>query len=341
MKTDDITAGNGHGRPRGRAFWHLMAFITVAIWGTTFVWTKLLIHSGLTPAQIFFLRFTVAYLLLLGFSLAVKGRGHRWLARSRADELIMLGLGVTGGSLYFLTENESLRLTAATNTSLIVCSCPMFAMLIIAVCYKSRIGRTRAAGSVCALVGMVAVVLNGRFVLHLSPLGDALAFAACLCWAVYSLLMVRVAGRYSAMFITRKVFFYGLVTILPWFLIAGAFSPDGWAAGSPVPPFELLLRPQVLANLLFLGCIASMVCFLVWSRCMRQLGAVECTNWVYVNPLATIVFAHFILGEQITVYFIFGSAMILLGLYLSDKKKTPASGKANKTKKPGSGKANA
>lgn len=305
-----------------RGFYHFLAFATATIWGTTFVWTKLLIQNGLTPAQIFFLRFIMAYFLLLIYSLTFSGKRHEWLCRSRRDELVMLGLGITGGSVYFLAENEALVYTAATNTSLIVCSCPMFAMLIISLFYKSqRINKIQIIGSVLALLGMMIVVLNGHFVLHLAPIGDALAFAACICWAIYSLLMVHVSSRYSAMFITRKVFFYGIITILPYFAF-GSMLPIGRNFGCEplVPPADLLFQPVVLSNLLFLGCIASMGCYLVWSVCIRKLGAVECTNWVYVNPLATIVFAHFILGEQITIFFILGSALILIGLYLSDRK---------------------
>ena len=305
-----------------RGFYHFLAFATATIWGTTFVWTKLLIQSGLTPAQIFFLRFVVAYLLLLGFSLMFSGKHHKWLCRSLTDELVMLGLGITGGSLYFLTENESLVYTTATNTSLILCSCPMFSMLVVSLFYKSqRINKVQILGSVFALLGMIIVVLNGHFVLHLAPVGDALAFAACLCWAFYSLLIIRVNKRYSAMFITRKVFFYGILTILPYFAF-GHLLPIGGGFGCEplLPPADMLFRPVVISNLLFLGCIASMACFLIWNVCIKGLGVVECTNWVYVNPIATIVFAHFILGEQITIYFIFGSALILAGLYLSDKK---------------------
>jgi drug/metabolite transporter (DMT)-like permease len=68
-----------------------------------------------------------------------------------------------------------------------------------------------------AALGTSVVVLNGRFVLHLSPIGDALAFGACLCWAFYSLLMIPASQRYSSMFITRKVFFYGLLTMIPYY----------------------------------------------------------------------------------------------------------------------------
>ena len=288
--------------------YHLVAFLTVAIWGTTLVCTKLLIINGLSPAQIFTLRFVIAYVLLLGFSLW-RGR-HKWFSDSWRDELTMLGLGLTGGSMYFLTENESLRFTTATNTSLIVCSCPLFAMLIIALFYKSeRFSARQILGSVVALAGMAVVVLNGHFILHLSPLGDTLAFSACLCWALYTLLMKPVMGRYPAMFITRKVFFYGILTILPYYV----FVPD-------MPSLDVLLRPAVMWNLLFLGSVASMLCYLTWSWCMKGLGAVVCTNWVYVNPITTIVAAWLILGEQITTYFLRGSVLLIAGMYLSSKK---------------------
>ena len=221
----------------------------------------------------------------------------------------MAALGLTGGSMYFLTENESLRFTTATNTSLIVCSCPLFAMLIIAMFYKAERFMTRqVVGSVVALAGMAVVVLNGHFVLHLSPLGDTLAFSACICWALYTLLMKPVMGRYPAMFITRKVFFYGILTILPYYI----FVPD-------LPSMEVLLRPAVMCNLLFLGSVASMLCYLTWSWCMKGLGAVICTNWVYVNPITTIVAAWLILDEQITTYFLIGSVLIITGMYLSSK----------------------
>ena len=287
--------------------YHIVAFLTVAVWGTTFVWTKLLIINGLSPAQIFTLRFIIAYVLLTGFSMW-RGR-HKWLSDNWRDELTMMALGLTGGSMYFLTENESLRFTTATNTSLIVCSCPLFAMLIIALFYRSeRFSARQVWGSIVALAGMAAVVLNGHFVLHLSPLGDTLAFSACLCWALYTLLMKPVMGRYPAMFITRKVFFYGILTILPYYI----FVPD-------MPSWDVLTRPDVAVNLFFLGSVASMLCYLTWSWCMKGLGAVVCTNWVYVNPITTIVAAWLILGEQITMYFLIGSALIITGMYLSSK----------------------
>ena len=286
-------------------FYHLVAFLTVAIWGTTFVSTKVLMLNGLSPAQIFTLRFSIAYVLMLGFN------HRRIFSDSWKDEAKMALLGISGGSLYFLSENEAMNFTTTTNTSLIVCSCPLFATLLVRLVYRhtSRINGIQLLGSLLAFVGMVIVVLNGRFVLHLSPVGDALAFTACMCWAVYSLLMKSVSGSYSAAFITRKVFFYGVLTILPYYL----FVPG-------LPSAEIFSRPQVLGNLLFLGCLASMICFLTWNWCISKLGAVKATNWVYFNPITTMIFASWVLGEKITPYFLMGAACILLGMYVADRK---------------------
>ena len=299
-----------------RILGHIVAFLVVAVWGSTFVFTKLLLLSGLSPAQIFTLRFIVAYALLLVFSLC--RHGHRWLADTWQDELLMVGLGLTGGSMYFLTENEAMNHTTTTNTSLIVCLCPLFATALIGAVYKTeRLRPRQLLGTVLAVLGVVAVVLNGHFVLHLSPIGDSLALAACLCWAVYSLLMIPANKRYDVVFITRKVFFYGLLSMIPYYLLTGS---DFLTLSNGGRLIEVLQSPAILANLLFLGCVASMICFVAWNWAMKTLGAVTATNYVYVNPITTILFAWMILSEQITVYFLLGTLLILGGMYLAERK---------------------
>lgn len=293
-----------------RLIYHLVAFMVVAIWGVTFVYTKLLLIAGLTAAQIFVLRFIMAYLLLLVYSLIRKR--FRLFASVWQDELLMVALGVTGGSLYFLTENSAMIYTTTTNTSLIVCLCPLIAALLIALFFRSmRLHGIQIVGTVIAAIGVCIVVLNGHFVLHLSPLGDMLAFGACLCWAFYSLLMIPAGQRYDTLFITRKVFFYGLLSMIPYFLI----FPD-------LPSLSVVLRIDVLANLLFLGCVASMLCFLAWNWVIKKLGAVIVTNYVYFNPVTTVIFAWLILAERITIYFLVGTLLILAGMYLCNKVKT-------------------
>ena len=290
--------------------YHFVAFLTVAIWGSTFVFTKILLQHGLSPAQIFTLRFIVAYVLMVVGCLVT--RRFKLLADSWRDEALMVLLGITGGSLYFLTENASMLYTTATNSSLIVCTCPLFAMLLVAIVYRhtEHITKLQAIGSLIACLGMAVVVLNGHFVLHLSPLGDLLAFGACLCWAFYSLLMKPALQRYDTLFITRKVFIYGLITIIPYYFVVPGF-----------PPMEVILQPEVLWNLLFLSVVASMLCFVMWNWVIGKLGAIVATNWVYFNPITTILFAWWLLHERITLWFLLGSLLIIIGMMLSDRKK--------------------
>ena len=293
--------------------YHIVAFVVVAIWGSTFVFTKMLLLAGLTPAQIFTLRFIIAYVLLLGYSLTKR---FRLFSDSLKDELLMLMLGISGGTLYFLTENSAMNYTTTTNTSLIVSLSPLVATALIAIFYKSqRLSRLQTLGTLMAALGVTIVVLNGHFVLHLSPVGDSLAFSAALCWGLYSLLMIPANARYDAIFITRKVFFYGLLAMIPYYILRPSETSIF------ISPSTFLFPLSTFLNLFFLGCIASMACFLAWNWVLKKLGAVVATNYVYFNPVTTILFAWWVLSERITVWFLLGTGLILVGMYLADKKK--------------------
>lgn len=284
---------------------YVIAFAIVVIWGCTFVQTKLLINSGLCPEEIFFYRFVLAYLLMLPLS------GKKLMLDGWKDELIAISLGLTGGSLYFVTENYALAFGYCSNVALIVCLTPLITTLIVGCLYPSeRIGRSGVVGSVVALVGMALVVFNGNFILKLSPLGDLLAFAACLCWALYSLAIKRLQGKYSNMLITRKVFGYGLLTMMPWLLFRGV-NAEVLITGGTI----------VWGNLLFLGCVASMLCFLGWNWCLGKLGTVRATNLLYLNPVVAIITSALVLGENVTWIAICGAVLILIGLVCIDRKK--------------------
>ena len=283
--------------------YHLYALFAVTVWGATFVSTKVLIGFGLSPAEIFLIRFLMAYICLLPFA-----KGKLW-ADSWQDELRFAGVGITGGSLYFLAENMALKYAPASNVSLIVCSAPVWTALLLALLYRNeRMNGRQIWGSVVAFLGMVLVVLNGRFVLQIALKGDLLAFAAAWLWVLYSLIIKQIGHRYKALFITRKTFFYGLLTILPWFLYE-PFTVD-WAT---------LLHPLVAGNLLFLGVVASMLCYLVWAVAMRELGAVRATNYIYLNPLITILTAAICIAERITPIALLGAGLILYGMWRAER----------------------
>lgn len=284
---------------------HIGALAVVTVWGTTFVSSKILLNTGLMPADIFFYRFLMAYLCLALVS------HRRWWTDTWQDELRLMGLGLMGGSLYFLTENMALVYSATSNVSILVSCSPMLTALVVGLFYRSeRMNMRQVLGSIVAFVGMAMIVLNGQLILHLNPLGDILALSAALTWAFYSLLMKGVMGRYSTDFITRKIFFYGVLTILPYFLWVEPLNTH----------IALLQEPKVLGNLLFLGLLASTGCYLLWNWVMKALGAVKATNYIYLQSLVTMLFAHLVLGERITWMAIAGTLLLILGMLRTQRR---------------------
>ena len=302
---------------RSKFFWHLLALAVVGVWGVTFVCTKQLISAGLDPSEIFAIRFTMAYLGIWGLSLS--RRPVRLWSRHWQDELLFVFLGLTGGSFYFLTENTALAYTQACNVAFLVCVAPLLTALLTMLYRRLRHDRFAAAlepvrlnfplvgGTILALGGMALMLFDGSR-LEVSLKGDLMAIGAALCWALYSLFMGKMTEEYGAVFATRKVFGYGLLTIIP-FLLGG----DGF-------PIEPLRQWSVIANLLFLGLVASLACFVVWNLVMSKLGNITSTNYVYLNPVFTLITAMILLGERLTVAGAVGSALILLGVFLAGQR---------------------
>lgn len=284
--------------------YHLLAILTVAVWGTTFISTKILIENGLSPQEIFLLRFVIAYVGIWLLS------PRKLLADSWKDELWFLLAGLTGGTLYFLTENTALSLTQTTNVAFIICTTPLLTTGLSLLLYRQeKAGKGLLAGSLVALAGVGMLIFNGSFVLKLSPLGDVLTLCAGVSWAVYSLIIRRLSGRYPSVFITRKVFFYGILTVLPVF----AVHPFSF-------PAEGFLRSAVWMNLLFLSVLASLACFVAWNVVLKRLGTIQSSNYLYLNPLFTTVAAHLFLQEQLTVYAVVGVLLVLGGVFVAARK---------------------
>ena len=283
--------------------YHIIAILVVGIWGLTFISTKVLIGYGLSPQEIFLLRFLMAYLGIWFIS------PRKLFADNWKDELWLLSGGVTGGSFYFLTENTALEITLATNVAFIVCTAPLFTTILSLLIYKrEKATAALIGGSLLALVGVALVVYNGHFVLKISPLGDFLTLLAAFSWAFYSLIMKKMSGRYRTAFITRKIFFYGVLTILPVFLVhPWQFSLSGF------------LQPAVWMNLLFLGVLA-LICFVVWNMILKKLGTVRASNYIYLNPLFTSIGSAVLLDERFTVISLMGAMLILGGVYCAGRR---------------------
>ncbi len=284
------------------ALYRVMALATIIVWGVTFVSTKVLLSCGLSPVEIFIIRFAIAYLCTLVFS------HDRLWASDLTDEFLMLAAGVTGGSLYFIAENSALSITFASNVSLIICCAPIFTMILGRIVFKDPIKPLMWVGSVFAFIGVAVIVLNGSKQFGINPIGDLLTAVAALSWAGYCLILKRLNSRYSNLFITRKVFAYGVITAIFYYIF---FPADNHILITDIK--------SIIANLLFLSVGASFLCYLMWNTAVKHLGPESTSNYIYLVPLVTIIASATILNEPFTITMAIGTALIIGGVMMSTK----------------------
>lgn len=283
---------------------HLGAILTVSIWGASFVSTKVLLENRLSPSEIYILRFVLAYLLIL-----IICHSRLW-ARTLRDELLFATCGLCAGSIYFLAENTALEYTLTTNVALLTATSPLFTAMLAGMIYKSeRPGKGAIIGSLVAFLGVGCVIFNSSTNLEVRPFGDILSLLAAVSWSVYSLVLRRLNATYDIWFITRKTFFYGVLTALP-FALAQPTSTDLWGT---------LCKPEVAGNLLFLGVGASMLAYVIWARTVERMGAVKANNYMYLQPIITMIISAIVINEHVTLIGYLGIALILGGLWLGDK----------------------
>lgn len=280
---------------------NLLALITVVIWATTFISSKILLNT-FTPLEVMFYRFIIAYFLLL----IIHPKFHK--IDSLKEEAMFLLAGITGGSLYFLTENTAVKISQVSNVGLIVATAPIITALLAHFFTKGeRLNRNLVFGFLVAISGVFLVMFNGNFMLKLNPLGDVLALGAAISWSVYSITTKKFGSKYNPLYLTRKIFFYALLTMIP-FLFTSEFNFD----------VNKILTFKSLSNLLFLGIVASSLCYVVWNFTVDKLGVIKTNNYIYLIPAITLIFSVLILNEKITLFSSLGAILIFLGVYISE-----------------------
>lgn len=282
---------------------YLYAFITVFIWGTTYIATKKMLNLY-EPIQLMVLRFSLAYALLWAI------HPRRPQIRGAKDEALFLALGATGITLYFCLECYALKYTYASNVAFIVSAIPLVTALLSKFLTGGRRLSARELGyALLSLAGVFLILFNGYFTLKISPRGDLLACACAVVFSVYSLLTNRVGKAYGRLMTVRKTFFYGLLLMAPLLPRLGP-SLRQVAEG---------LTGPTLLNLAYLACCASIIGFVLWNAAIARIGAVRTSSFIYFAPLITCVSSAVILHEKITPVMAAGGALILSGVYLAQR----------------------
>lgn len=284
---------------------HILACMTILIWGTTFISTKVLLRD-FTPLQILFTRFMIGYLALWAVCPKLTKIKHK------KEELYFLAAGLCGVTLYFLMENIALTYTQASNVGIIVAVSPFFTMFFgIWLLKQKRPGLRFFIGFLIAMTGILCISLEGSQRLELNPRGDLLALGAAAIWALYSTITKKISSfGYTTIPMTRRIFFYGLLCMIPVIFITGMDLPE----------MEQLTMVNI-GNILFLGLEASAMCFVSWNSAVRILGTVQTSVYIYAVPVVTTLASVWILKETVTVIGVAGIVMIVSGLLLSQNRK--------------------
>lgn len=284
-----------------RVLGYLLCLLAVTIWGTTFVTTKQLL-AALPPTQILFLRFLIGYAALWALSpkpLCWQG----W----RCEGRLALS-GALGISLYFFFENLALIHGSAGMVSVVVCTSPLLTALFSRFLRPdTRLHRSYWVGFVLAITGVAITVTRGDLrQLNGALLGAGLAILGALTWSAYTLIPQRVPHPAGDLAVTRRIFLWGLLLMLP----LCAWEANIWRL-APIFTFGNAWR------LFFLGLLASALCYAAWNFAVARLGGIRATLCLYLNPVVGVFAAALVLGEPLTPIVLLGVALTLAGVALS------------------------
>lgn len=280
---------------------HLAALLTILIWGTTFISTKILL-ADFQPVEILFFRFVMGYVVLLA------AYPRRIEKLSRQQEMTFAAAGFCGVCLYYLLENVALTYTMASNVGVIISTAPFFTAIMAHMLIKSeqKLRINFFIGFAIAMAGIILISFNGSQ-LKINPFGDVLAFAAAFVWACYSILTRRISSfGLPVILATRRTFFYGILFMFPTLFLFD-FQLD----------LSRFTDTANLLNILYLGMGASALCFVTWNYAVKMLGAVKTSIYIYMVPVITVITSILVLREAATWISITGTLLAVAGLFVS------------------------
>lgn len=295
---------------------YILAAFCILVWGVSFICTKYLLRT-FSSLEILILRFVTGYIAFCIISpKPLKTSGIK-------EELLFMGAGLCGITIYQFVENIAIYFTAANNVSIIVSTCPMFTAIIVAIfLHEKTITKNFVLGFVIAMTGIVLVTLNGSSEFSLSPKGDLLALGSAICWGFYSLFVSKINslghGNFAS---TRRIFFWALIFMIPLAVYGLVFG--GKSTSINFCPAENTARWsdwKNILNLVILGVFASSLAFVAWNKTCKALGTVKTTAAIYMVCVVTIIFSFIFLGEKISLAGLFGTFLTILGLFISEKK---------------------
>lgn len=292
----------------------LLLVLLFVIWSNSFTAIKYL-RGVLSPTDLVLARYFPAAVFCLICLLAVPALRRESVAVLRRAPLRLVAMGLTGIAGYncFLNIGQSEVKPGAA--ALITTLSPLFTLLGAIIFLRERVPLRRVLGIVIALAGLYVVVRWGRVGLGRVTGGPRaelryvlITALAPLCWSIYTIIGKNLLLKTSAVTVTYLTVIIGTLPFLGatgrvFVHAAASFTALHWIA---------------LAHLTVL---CTLVGFWIWFAALKSLPTTLVASFVYLNPVFAALFGSLFFGEEITRFFLLGSAVVLLGLYLAQSNK--------------------
>lgn len=281
----------------------LWVLFLVTVWGVNFVAIKGAVGE-MSALAFNALRFGLGTLLMIALWRTFEG-GARI---ERRDWLGIALLGIVGNTIYQLTFIVAIKLSTASNTSLIVATSPIWTAILAALLRLDRLSWRSWLGIVLSFGGLYFVITAGGegFSLGSQTLaGDLLMLVGAAAWAVYTVLARPYLRKYSP------------TTFTAWTMAVGA--PMVFLAGVPD-----LLRTNFAAlsvgtwlTLVFSALFAISFGYIIWNTGVKRLGQARTATYNNLPPIIALAIGALLLGEPLTPQKLIGAAVVLVGVTIT------------------------
>ncbi|MBI4059399.1 DMT family transporter [Candidatus Microgenomates bacterium] len=283
----------------------LALLIAVILWGPAPVVTKLALQE-IPQFSLTFLRFAIATPIIFLLFFRQKNRQIK-----KSDFLLFFIAGIVGSVINSLFFFYGIQITSATASQAIFTATPVITALLAHFFLNEKIKSLQWIGVLVGLTGATLVAVKGYFengkVTDNSMLGNFLIFLAAISWVIYILISKKLSARYSPTTITAVSFLIGLAAFIPFAIWENMVS-SAWIGQ---------LGFKGIFGAVYQGIFASVLAVLAYQTGLKLTSAFAAGVILYLNPIITTLVAVPVLGEKITVLFLIGSILILLGSFIS------------------------
>lgn len=275
-------------------------------WSGNFVVGKA-IHTDIPPFSLVFLRWVVAFVVILPFA-------WRFLWR---DKLLyrqywgrILATAIVGVTCFNALIYKGLHYTTTTNALLLNSCIPVLIVLFGFLFYRQKMHKSQLIGLIISLTGVLSIVLQGDFgrLLSLSfNIGDIWVFLAMVCWAFYTIWTKVFPVELNKIGLTAVQMLIAIFALLPLFL---------WEMSSGQ---TIDFNQKSLAGLAYIGIFPSVIAYLLYAFVVEKVGAVRAGLSIHLMPVFGVALSVAFLGEYFLTYHAIGIGLIALGLWLCQK----------------------